>query len=127
MSHGNGAEAGHHVIPVPVYLAVFLALLVLTALTVWVAMLDLGEWNALHTPLALGIATVKGVLVVLYFMHVRYAVRLTWVFIAAGLLWLAILVGITMADYVGRDWLGVPGGWSADVIEVAPTPRVRLQ
>lgn len=125
MSHGTDDPTGHHVVPVGVYIAVFVALLVLTGLTVWVAMLDLGAWNTLHTPLALGIATLKGLLVVLYFMHVRHAVRLTWVFIAAGLLWLAILIGITLADYVGRDWLGVPGGWTTAVLEAAPDIAAR--
>lgn len=91
-----------HIVPLRVYLAVFAALLVLTALTVWVAYLDLG---ALNTPIALTIAVTKGLLVVLFFMHVRYGTRLTWVFAAAGFFWLAILFMFTLADYYSRDML----------------------
>jgi cytochrome c oxidase subunit 4 len=44
------------------------------------------------------------VLVVLYFMHVRWSSRLTWVFVTSGFFWLALLLGITMADYLSRPW-----------------------
>ena len=91
--------SAHHVVPLRVYLAVFGALLVLTALTVWVAEIDLGPLN---TVVALSIATLKAVLVVLWFMHVRYSSRLTWVFVAAGFLWLALLIGGTLGDYFSR-------------------------
>ncbi len=106
-------EDAHHIVPVRVYVAIFGALLSLTGLTVWVALLDLGHYSWLHTPLALAIAGVKASLVVLWFMHARYGPRLTWVFIAAGVLWLGILVTITVADYVGRRWQGQVGGWRA--------------
>ncbi len=52
------------------------------------------------------IATVKAVLVLLYFMHVRYSSRLTWIFVAAGFFWFLILVGFTFSDYASRGWLG---------------------
>jgi len=91
-----------HVVPLRVYHAIFVTLLVLTGVTVWVAGLDLGPLN---TAVALGIATVKALLVVLYFMHVRYASRLTWVFVAAGLFWLVLLIAGTMHDYQTRAWL----------------------
>ena len=57
-----------------------------TALTVWVANYDLKQWNAI---VALSIAVIKATLVVLYFMHVRYSSKLTWVFVVAGLVWLS--------------------------------------
>ena len=85
MSHSEAGHDGHHVVPIPVYLGIFAALLVLTGVTVWVAFLDLGSWDFLHTPLALAIACLKATLVVLWFMHVKYSVRLIWVFIASGL------------------------------------------
>ena len=94
--------SAQHVVPLRVYVAIFCALLVLTGVTVWVAELDLGPAN---TVVALSIATVKAVLVVLYFMHVRYSSRLVWVFVVAGFLWLALLIGGVMQDYVTRDWL----------------------
>ena len=99
---GSSAGGGHHVVPLRVYLAIFAALLVLTGATVAVAKLDLG---ALNNVVALGIATVKAVLVVLWFMHVKYSSRLTWVFVAAGFFWLFLLIAGTMQDYVGRGWL----------------------
>lgn len=97
-----------HVIPPKVYLAVFAALMVLTALTVWVAFQD---FEPLNTAIALGIAGLKAVLVVLYFMHVRYGTRLTWVFSAVGFLWLFILIGLTLSDILTRHWEYQPAGW----------------
>jgi cytochrome c oxidase subunit 4 len=90
-----------HVVPLRIYVAIFVALLVLTGVTVAVAYLDLG---AMNTIVALTIAVVKGLLVVLYFMHVRYSSRLTWVFVAAGFFWFLILVAFTFADYDTRGW-----------------------
>ena len=88
-----------HIVPLKVYLGVFFALMGLTFLTVYVAYLDLGPWNVF---VALAIAVVKALLVVLWFMHVRYSSRLTWMFAAAGFLWLAILFTLTMSDYLTR-------------------------
>lgn len=113
MSQYDSNHHDHHIVPIPVYLAIFVALLVLTGVTIWVAFLDLGAWDFLHTPLALAIASIKAVLVVLWFMHVKYTVRLTWVFIAAGMLWLLILIAITLADYVGQSWEYQSEGWRA--------------
>ncbi len=95
-----------HFIGVRVYLAVFAALFVLTAATVWVAFHD---WGFLNTPIALGIAVVKATLVVLYFMHVRYTTRLTQVVVVSGFLWLLILFSFTLSDYASRGWLPFPG------------------
>ncbi len=94
-----------HVVPKSVYFLIFVALLALTGATVWVASVDLGPLN---TVVALSIAVFKGLLVVLYFMHVRYSSRLVWVFAGAGFFWLIILIGLTMSDMISRDWLGLP-------------------
>ena len=91
-----------HVVSRKVYFAIFGALMVLTAVTVWVANYDLGRWNAV---VALSIAVFKATLVVLYFMHVRYSSRLTWVFVCAGLVWFAILIAFTLSDYLTRGWV----------------------
>jgi cytochrome c oxidase subunit 4 len=88
-----------HVVPLKVYLAIFFALLAGTALTVAVAFQDLGPLN---TVAALAIAGGKALLVVLWFMHVKYSSRLTWVFAAAGLAWLVLMIGLTMADVETR-------------------------
>ena len=91
-----------HVAPKSLYYGVFLALLVGTALTVAVAFLDLG---AMNNVVMLTIACVKALLVILFFMHVRWATRLTWVVAASGFVWLLILFGITMSDYLTRGWV----------------------
>jgi cytochrome c oxidase subunit 4 len=89
-----------HVVPVPIYVAVFVALLVLTAVTVGVARIDLGPFN---TPVALAIAVVKALLVILFFMHVKYGPRLNALVIAAAVFWLFHLVVGTVVDYYARD------------------------
>ena len=91
-----------HVAPKSMYYAVFAALMVGTALTVLVAFFDLG---AMNNVLMLGIAMTKALLVILFFMHVKWATRLTWVVAASGFVWLLILFGITMTDYLTRGWV----------------------
>ena len=93
-----------HVTPIRVYLLIFGALMVGTALTVWAAFLDLGAFNDI---VAMAIAATKATLVVLYFMHVRHSTRLTKITVVAGFLWLAILVALTLSDYFTRGFLGV--------------------
>jgi cytochrome c oxidase subunit IV len=99
-------RAEHHVVPIPVYLWVFAALMVLLIVTLVAAAFDLGAWNL---PIAMTIAVAKALLVVLYFMHVRYNSRLVWTFAAAGLFWLSILFVLTLTDYLSRGWLETPG------------------
>lgn len=96
----------HHIVPVPVYLAVFLALIVLTVLTAWVATLDLGRLNF---TVAIGIAITKATLVILFFMHVKYSDRLTKMIVGSGLFWLVIMLFLTMSDFWTRGWMHVPG------------------
>jgi cytochrome c oxidase subunit 4 len=95
-----------HIVSRKVYFAVFAALMVLTALTVLVAFVDL---RRLNTVVALGIAITKATLVTLYFMHIKYSNRLTQVVVAAGFLWLLLLFGLTLADYLTREWFNLPG------------------
>lgn len=95
-----------HISPVRGYVGIFLALMALTALTVWVAFQNLGPINTL---VALGIAVIKATLVILFFMHARYSTRLTKLVIVSAFLWLFILFAFTMSDFMSRGWLGVPG------------------
>ncbi len=99
-----------HIIPTRVYYSIFAALLVLTGVTVWAAFIDMGAMNDV---VALAIASTKASLVILYFMHVRYSSKLTWVFAAVGFLFLIILLSITMSDVLTRDWIYIPQAWSA--------------
>ena len=89
-----------HVSPVSLYITIFLALMVGTALTVVAAFFNLGTFNF---PVAMLIAVVKASLVVWFFMHVKYQSHLTKLAIATGLFFLAILLGETMVDYASKD------------------------
>src|SRR6185369_5655257 len=87
---------------VAVYYVIFTVLLSLTGLTVGVAYLNLGEANAI---VAVAIAITKASLVLVYFMHLRFSSRLTWVWAGLGFFWLAVLVTFTLADEISRGWL----------------------
>ena len=95
--HGHGSGIG-------AYVGVFVALMVLTALTVWAAFQHLGVWN---TPVALAIAVTKALAVAWIFMHLRYSPKLTIFVVTASILWLAFLILITVSDYVTRPWLPI--------------------
>ena len=95
-----------HVAPKGMYYLVFIALIVGTGLTVAAAEVDLGAMNNVAM---LAIACTKALLVILFFMHVRWSTRLTWVVVASGFFWLLILFGLGMSDYMSRGW--VEGTW----------------
>ena len=94
-----------HIVQPRIYLAIILTLLTLTGLTVYAAYINLGKFNIVA---ALAIATLKATLVVLFFMHAKYTQRRTQLVIIAGIFWLAILLFMTLSDYVSRiDYRGV--------------------
>lgn len=95
-----------HITPVKVYVAIFGALLLGTLVTVIVAAYDFGMLN---TPVALAIACTKASLVIWFFMGVRFNTSLTKVAMASGFVWLLIMFGLTMSDYLTRPWTGVIG------------------
>ena len=97
-----------HVVSPRLYLWIFAALLVLTAVTTGAARFDLGP---LGVVIALLIAAAKASLVVLFFMHVRYSRPLVWIAAGAALVWLGIMVGLTLTDYYSRPWSPAPRGW----------------
>ncbi len=86
---------------VKTFVAVWIALLVLTAVTVYVATLDLGPLNPI---VALTIATVKALLVLLFFMELRYSTALTKVGVTAAIFFLLILIWLTLSGYLTRGW-----------------------
>jgi cytochrome c oxidase subunit 4 len=92
-----------HIVPRTTYFTVFGALLVLTAVTVAAANFDFGRMNDI---VAMTIAVTKMMLVLLFFMHVRYSSRLIWVIVASMFFWLLILLLLTLTDYTSRDWFG---------------------
>jgi cytochrome c oxidase subunit IV len=87
------------------YILVFIALLVLAALTTGIAYIDLGEFN---TVIALAIAVIKMSLVGLFFMHLWYDRGLTRIVVLAGFFWLALMVSFTLADVFSRSWITPP-------------------
>jgi cytochrome c oxidase subunit IV len=93
------APGGHIVVPTWLYYRVFAALMVLLVLTLVAAARDLGEWNVV---IAITIAVIKALLVLLYFMHLRWSTKLVQLFAGAALFWLAILFAITLGDYFTR-------------------------
>ena len=92
-----------HIVPVRIYVTIFLVLLVGTALTVLAAFQDF-PWY-FNTIVAMTIAVTKATFVVLYFMHVRYSARLVWVIVASALFWMVILFALTFSDYQTRGWI----------------------
>ena len=96
-----------HISPKSTYYAIFGALMVLTAVTVAVAFVNLGSFNF---PVAIGIAITKATLVVLFFMHVKYSSRLTKMVVAVAIFFLLILLGMTMTDVLSRGLKTYPGG-----------------
>ena len=91
-----------HISSVKLYVGIWLALMAGTILTVVVAGIDLGPFNPV---MALAIATTKAVLVVLFFMHVKYAhEKLTKLVIVTAIFFFLILLALTMADYTTRLW-----------------------
>ena len=92
-----------HIVQRKVYYGVFVALLVGTAVTVLAAQVDFGRMNDV---VAMTIAVTKMMLVLLFFMHVRYSSRLIWVIVASMFFWLIILLSLTLSDYTSRTWFG---------------------
>jgi cytochrome c oxidase subunit 4 len=92
-----------HLVPKRTYYSIYVILLVCTYLTWQVAFFDLG---VLNTVAAVTIAVFKAALVVLFFMHVRYSTRLTWLVAIGSVFWLGILLTLTFGDYLTRSARG---------------------
>jgi len=104
-----------HIVSPKVYLAIFAALMIGTAITVWAAFQNFHQFNIV---IALVIATIKATLVVLYFMHARYSPHRTQLVIVCSVFWLAIMLGLTLSDYRTRPHEIQPGEGRL----VQPTP-----
>jgi cytochrome c oxidase subunit 4 len=90
------------------YFVVYVLLMLLLGATFWFAHLDLGKFSV---PVALVIASMKALLVIFYFMHIRYSQGLVRSAAFLGVFWLGILLTLTLSDYVSRDWMPLPGNW----------------
>jgi len=93
-----------HTISSKTYYGIWILLLILTGLTAWIATVDLGPLN---TIVAIAIATVKATVVVLFFMHVKYASeKMTKVVIVSAIFWMMLLLLLSLTDYT---WRFAPG------------------
>lgn len=96
-----------HIAKTSTYLWIFGALMVLTAITVWVAFFDLGIFSDV---VAMAIAVTKATLVILFFMHVKDGTKVTKITVVAAFVWLGIFFLLILPDYLGRAALiQIPG------------------
>ena len=130
-------EQKEHVVSPWIYVGVLIALMLLLLLTLAFAFIDVDHaaehahlgsgWN---TAIAITIAVIKGLLIVLFFMHIRYSSRLAWAFASAGFVWLLIMLSLTMTDYFtrnhppGNDPKGEPTYITAPVSPPHGTPQI---
>jgi cytochrome c oxidase subunit 4 len=97
----NPEHADHHIVTPVVYGIVFASLLIGTALTVVAAYINLGIFNPV---VALAIACTKAVIVILFFMHVKYQSKLVKLTVIAGFFTFSVLITMTLTDYMSRAW-----------------------
>ena len=97
----NPEHADHHIVSPFQYMLVFATLLVGTGITVGAAYIELGVLNPI---VALGIASIKAVIVILFFMHVKYQSRLVKMTVGAGFFTFLVLITMTLTDYMSRAW-----------------------
>jgi cytochrome c oxidase subunit 4 len=97
----NPEHAQHHIVTPLQYLYVFATLLFFTGVTVWAAYVPFGIFNPV---IALGIASFKATVVILFFMHAAYQSRLIKMTIGAGFFMFLVLITMTMSDYISRSW-----------------------
>lgn len=97
----NPEHAEHHIVSPLEYCYVFAFLLLFTGVTVGAAYVNLGALNPI---IALGIASTKAVVVILFFMHVKYQSKLIKMTVGAGFFTFLVLILMTMADYISRAW-----------------------
>ena len=97
----NPEHADHHIVTPFQYSLVFVSLIIGTILTVVAADIDLGVFNPM---IALGIACTKAVIVILFFMHVKYQSNLIKMTVASGFFTFIVLITMTLSDYMSRAW-----------------------
>jgi cytochrome c oxidase subunit 4 len=96
------------ILPKKTYVVVWLSLLILLAVTVGTAYVHLGWFNIAA---AVTIAVLKAVIIILYFMHVRYSPKVVWIFVGAGFFWLGIIFVGTLTEYFTRAYMPMPTIW----------------
>ena len=97
----NPEHSEHHIVSPLEYTMVFGTLLVFTGITVAAAYVEMGVLNPI---VALAIASIKAVIVILFFMHVKYQSRLIKMTVGAGFFTFLVLITMTLSDYISRAW-----------------------
>jgi len=115
--HAHDSHGAGHISPISLYVTIFMALMVLTGVTVGAAFVDLGQFNFL---VAMIIACFKASLVIWYFMHVKYQSKLTKLTVATGLFFLAILLSMMLIDYSSKGFTPMPPPVGEDSVIGAP-------
>ena len=99
MADTHESSGGHHgvghIVPIKTLTATALGLLVFTVITVWIAGFDLGNLNIW---VALAIAVMKGSLVVLFFMHLRYDRPFNGIVFVTSLAFVALFISFALTD-----------------------------
>ena len=98
----NPEHSEHHIVTPLQYCYVFGTLLLFTGITVGAAFIDLP--GPLNPIIALAIACFKAVVVILFFMHVKYQSRLIKITVGAGFFTFIVLITMTLSDYMSRAW-----------------------
>ena len=126
-SHGHGTPgASHkHISSIGTYIAVWFVLMILLLATVLAVEIDLDHkvFSGANITLAMAIAFVKMMVVMLWFMHVKDASKLTWIFAGASFIWWGIMIGFTAQDYGTRGYFN---GWETPVNESYTPAHVKL-
>jgi cytochrome c oxidase subunit 4 len=104
--HHDQRDDHHHIVMPATYVKIIVVLMVLLIVTVLAANVEMGIFNI---PIALGIAILKAVLIMMYFMHLKFSSKLVWIFAGAAFVFVGIMFGLTLSDYFTRDWLVNPG------------------
>jgi len=97
----NPEHAEHHIVTPFQYLLVWITLICFTILTILAADVDMGVFNPI---VALAIASTKMVIVLLFFMHVKYQTNLIKMTVGAGFFTFLVLITMTLSDYISRAW-----------------------
>jgi cytochrome c oxidase subunit 4 len=100
--------AAEHIVPISVYVNVLIALMALLVVTVVAAFLDfdkLFHFGYFSMGIALFIAITKALLIIFFFMHIKYSPKLTWVFAGSAFFWLGIMIVLMFSDYSSRNFL----------------------
>ena len=88
-----------HIVTSKTYYIIWALLMFFTALTFGVSYVDLGPWSAV---IAVVIAATKATIIALFFMHMKYAEKVTQVVGIAALFWLGIMFTLTATDFFTR-------------------------